>query len=98
MTTQDENGQDHEVLRLTVGEFFGEMTLFSSDSSPTSITALEDLEVMLLPAPVVSEMIDRQPSFAREISQILELRRRAVQEAQAARLSTDTSRPSAVFP
>jgi hypothetical protein len=43
-------------------------------------------------------MIDRQPSFAREISQILELRRRAVQEAQAARLSTDTSRPSAVFP
>ncbi len=98
MTTQDENGQDHEVLRLTVGEFFGEMTLFSSDSSPTSITALEDLEVMLLPAPVVSEMIDRQPSFAREISQILELRRRAVQEAQAARLSPDTSRPSAVFP
>ncbi len=85
MTTQDQQGQEHEVLRLKAGEFFGEMTLFSTDSSPTSITALEDLEVMLLPAAIVNQMIDRQPSFAREISQILELRRRAVQEAQASR-------------
>ncbi|MFZ4666161.1 MAG: mechanosensitive ion channel domain-containing protein [Prochlorotrichaceae cyanobacterium] len=83
MTTQDSHGDDHEVLRLKAGEFFGEMTLFSGDISPTSIVALEDLEVMLLPAPVVNQMIDRQPSFAREISQILELRRRAVQEARS---------------
>lgn len=82
MTTRDDRGIVHEVLRLKAGEFFGEMTLFSSDSSPTSITALEDLEVMLLPAPVVNQMIERQPSFAREISQILELRRRAVQDAK----------------
>ena len=59
------------------------MTLFSGDISPTSIVALEDLEVMLLPAPIVNQMIDRQPSFAREISQILEVRRRAVQEARS---------------
>ena len=83
MTTQDEHGQDQEVLRLKAGEFFGEMTLFSGDISPTSIVAVEDLEVMLLPAPVVNQMIDRQPSFAREISQILELRRRAVQEVRS---------------
>lgn len=89
MTTQDDNGEIHEVLRLKAGEFFGEMTLFSSDSSPTSITALEDLEVMLLPAPIVSQMIDRQPSFAREISQILDLRRRAVQDAKSVRTSSN---------
>lgn len=89
MTTQDDNSEIHEVLRLKAGEFFGEMTLFSSDSSPTSITALEDLEVMLLPAPIVSQMIDRQPSFAREISQILDLRRRAVQDAKTVRTSSN---------
>lgn len=88
MTTQDDHGQEHEVLQLKAGEFFGEMTLFSSDSSPTSITALEDLEVMMLPAPIVNQMIERQPSFAREISQILELRRRAVQEVKVAHQST----------
>ncbi|MBD2460360.1 mechanosensitive ion channel [Oscillatoria sp. FACHB-1407] len=72
-------GQDHEVLPLKAGEFFGEMTLFSGETSPISVTVVEDLEVMMLSAMVVNQMIERQPSFAREISQILETRRRAVQ-------------------
>ncbi|HEY9619608.1 MAG TPA: mechanosensitive ion channel family protein [Crinalium sp.] len=83
MTTRDETGQEHTVLPLNSGEFFGEMTLFSGESSPISITAVNDLEVMMLSATVVNQMIERQPSFAREISQILEIRRRAVQEAIA---------------
>ncbi len=91
MTTQDDSGQIHEVLRLKAGEFFGEMTLFSSDSSPTSITALEDLEVMMLPAGIVNQMIERQPSFAREISHILDLRRRAVQATRPVKTPTDYS-------
>jgi len=33
---------------------------------------------MMLSATAVNQMIDRQPSFAREISQILESRRRIV--------------------
>lgn len=89
MTLQDRSGQDHEVLRLKVGEFFGEMTLFSGEASPTSIVAKEDLEVMLLPAPVVNQMIERQPSFAREISRILELRRRAVEAAETAAIAPE---------
>ncbi len=82
MTTRDKTGQEHEILRLNAGEFFGEMTLFAGETSPISITALQDLEVMQLSATVVNQMIERQPSFAREISQILEIRRRSVQEAQ----------------
>ncbi len=82
MTTQDEIGREHEVLSLKAGEFFGEMTLFSGEVSPISITVVQDLEVMMLSAAIVNQMIDRQPSFAREISQILEIRRRAVQEAK----------------
>ncbi|MDX2216681.1 MAG: mechanosensitive ion channel family protein [Oculatellaceae cyanobacterium bins.114] len=82
MTTTNITGDDHEVLPLKAGEFFGEMTLFAGDVSPISVTVVEDLEVMMLSAPVVNQMIERQPSFAREISQILEIRRRAVQTAQ----------------
>ncbi|MDX2097757.1 MAG: mechanosensitive ion channel family protein [Leptolyngbyaceae cyanobacterium bins.59] len=82
MTTQDRTGQDREVLTLKAGEFFGEMTLFSGEESPVTITAIDDLEVMMISAVSVSQMIDRQPSFAREISQILEIRRRAVQEVK----------------
>jgi small-conductance mechanosensitive channel len=75
----DAQGDDREVLTLKSGEFFGMITLFSGEPSAVSITALEDLEVMRLAAHVVNQMIERQPSFAREISQVLEIRRRAIQ-------------------
>ena len=80
----DETGQKHEVLLLKAGEFFGEMSLLSGEPSPTSIVAVEDLEVMMLPINVVNQMIERQPSFAREISQILETRRRTLQSIRKA--------------
>ncbi|MFM7601548.1 MAG: mechanosensitive ion channel domain-containing protein [Pseudanabaena sp.] len=78
MTVGDRDHVEHELLTIKTGEFFGEMTLFSGDPSPISITAIDDLEVMMLSASAVNQMIDRQPSFAREISQILETRRRLV--------------------
>ena len=79
MTVTDKLGETQEILPLKAGEFFGEMTLFSGELSPISVTAVDDLEVMMISAPIVNQMIERQPSFAREISQILELRRRTVQ-------------------
>lgn len=75
-------GQEQEVLQLKSGEFFGEMDLFSGEPSLVSITAVADLEVMMISATVVNQMIDRQPSFAREISQVLEVRRRAIHEVR----------------
>ncbi|WP_434684709.1 mechanosensitive ion channel domain-containing protein [Pseudanabaena minima] len=84
MTVGDRDHVEHELLTIKTGEFFGEMTLFSGDPSPISITAIDDLEVMMLSASAVNQMIDRQPSFAREISQILETRRRLVNTIQKA--------------
>jgi small-conductance mechanosensitive channel len=78
MTVTDDLDREYEVLSLQTGEFFGEMTLFASEVSPVSIRASQDLEVMTLSAAVVNQAIERQPSFVREISQILELRRAAV--------------------
>ncbi len=80
MSTTDLHNQDREVLPLRSGEFFGEMALFSGDPSSVSITAIQDLEVMKISAHAVNQMIDRQPSFAREIGHILETRRRAIHE------------------
>jgi small-conductance mechanosensitive channel len=78
MTVKDDSGREQEVLRLVVGEFFGAMALFSGEASIVTVTALDDLEVMKLDSTVVNQMIERQPSFAREIGQILEVRRRAI--------------------
>jgi CRP-like cAMP-binding protein len=60
------------------------MSLFSGEPSSVTIAASNDLEVMKISAQVVNRMIDRQPSFAREIGQILEIRRLAIQEASDA--------------
>lgn len=79
LTTTDLWGHEQEVLALKAGDFFGITTLFSGEPSDVSVTAIDDLEVMMISATVVNQMIDRQPSFAREISQVLEIRRRAIQ-------------------
>lgn len=55
------------------------MALFSGEPSTVSVTAIEDLEVMIFSSIIVNQMIERQPSFAREIGQILEVRRKAIQ-------------------
>jgi small-conductance mechanosensitive channel len=78
----DSTGIEHQVLGLSAGEFFGEIVLFSGKPSPISITAVNDLEVMMISAHEVNQMIARQPSFAREIGQILEVRRRAIASHQ----------------
>ncbi len=48
MTLKDAIDHNHEMLIVKIGEFFGEMTLFSGETSPISVTAVEDLEVMMI--------------------------------------------------
>ena len=86
MSARLETGEDVELLLLRNGEFFGEMSRFSGEPSTVTVTANSDLEVMKISADVVNHMINRQPSFAREIGQILEIRRLAIQETTQARL------------
>ncbi|AFY73610.1 small-conductance mechanosensitive channel [Synechococcus sp. PCC 7502] len=82
MTVVDPNGDEHEVLQINPGEFFGEMTLFSGEVSMITVRAKQDLELMMISANEVDKMIERQPSFSREISQVLEIRRRALNNLQ----------------
>jgi small-conductance mechanosensitive channel len=81
MTAQVDSGDDIEYLTLKSGEFFGEMSLFSGEVSPVNIIATQDLELMRLSASMVNQMIDRQPTFAREIGQILEIRRLVIRDS-----------------
>jgi small-conductance mechanosensitive channel len=80
MSSRNLDGHEREILSLRNGEFFGEMSLFSGEPSMVTVVASNDLEVMKISAATVHQMIDRQPSFAREIGQILEIRRAAIQE------------------
>lgn len=83
ITVTDDAGKEHTVVTLNRGEFFGEMALCSGEPSAVSVTAIDDLEVMVIYSNVVNDMIERQPSLAREIGQIIEARRKAIQLVQA---------------
>ncbi|WP_442948655.1 cyclic nucleotide-binding domain-containing protein [Nostoc sp.] len=58
---------DLEVITIFGGEFFGEMALFTGEPSPVSITAVDDLQVLVIYSDAVNLMIERQPSLGREI-------------------------------
>lgn len=90
ITVTNDSGKEHEVVKLNRGEFFGEIALFSGEPSPVSVTAIDDLEVMVIYSNVVNKMIERQPSLAREIGQIIEARRKAIQVIKGVR---EISRP-----
>jgi small-conductance mechanosensitive channel len=80
MTAIDKQGREQEVLSLKTGEFFGETSLFSHEPSAVSVTSITDLEVMKISSAIVNQLLDRQPTFARELSQILEYRRKALRD------------------
>ena len=82
MTVLNDAGKELEVSELSKGEFFGEMALFSREPTPVSVTAIEDMEVMVIDSDTVNAMIERQPILSREIAQVIEMRRHAINIAQ----------------
>ncbi|MCL1472955.1 mechanosensitive ion channel family protein [Argonema antarcticum] len=89
ITITNDFDKEQEVMALSLGEFFGEMTLFSGEPSPVSIAAIDDLQVIVIFSDAVNKMIERQPSFARQVGQIIEARRSAISAAQQEDVSSN---------
>jgi small-conductance mechanosensitive channel len=83
----NELGQEVEVMILSTGEIFGSMALYRGELSPISVTAVDDLEVIVLYPDAVSLMVERQPSLAHKISQVIERQIKAVSAAKKERKS-----------
>ena len=79
---KNNQGQDEEIARLSRGEFFGEMSLIAERFSSISVTAIEDLEVLILKIETVQAVIDSIPRLSREIGEIIETRRKAIRLVQ----------------
>ena len=75
-------GKETEITRISRGEFFGEMSLVSSNSGSTSVIAIEDLEVLVLKTETVQDILDNVPRLSREIGEVIETRRRAIRMAK----------------
>lgn len=78
LTVTDNKGVQQEVMKLSRGEFFGEIALFTGEKSRVSIKVLKDLEVMVIYSDTLRRIIDNLPGLAREIAQIIEARSKAI--------------------
>ena len=79
LSARNGGGAEVEIARLERGEFFGEKSLLSSAPSDATVTALEDLEVLVLGRESVDALIEQSPDLSRQIGGVMEARRKAVQ-------------------
>jgi small-conductance mechanosensitive channel/CRP-like cAMP-binding protein len=87
VTIKTEQEAEREVARLSRGEFFGEMALLTGDPRTASVTAVDDLAVLVIHKDALQAMLARRPALAHEMAEIVEARRqglRAVKELQDA--------------
>ncbi len=71
-------GEQEELMQLGRGEFFGAMSLLSSQPSPVTAIALEDLTVLTLTSDMMNQLVEHRPSLALDIGQVIEMRQRAI--------------------
>jgi small-conductance mechanosensitive channel/CRP-like cAMP-binding protein len=88
----DENGAEREVARLGRGEFFGEMSVLTGEPRTASVTAIDDLSVLVVHRQVFQQMLARRPSLAQEMAEIVEARRQGLRAIQDMKLAPPEQR------
>ncbi|MFO0890791.1 MAG: mechanosensitive ion channel family protein [Isosphaeraceae bacterium] len=77
LSVRDRSGVDQEICRLGAGEYFGEQSMLRSHTSDVTVAAIEDLHVLILDVGLLEELVDKMPRLAREIGNLMDLRRKA---------------------
>ncbi len=86
VTLADDQGGEREVARLSRGEFFGEMALLTGEPRTANVTAVDDLEAIVIYKEALQGVLARRPGLAQEMAEIVEARRqglRAIAEIKA---------------
>ena len=87
VTVAGDNGDEREVARLARGEFFGEMALLTGEPRSASVTANDDLAVLVIRKGALQSVLSARPGLVQEMAEIVEARRaglRAARELQTA--------------
>jgi small-conductance mechanosensitive channel/CRP-like cAMP-binding protein len=87
VTITDSPGSEREVARLSRGEFFGEMALLTGEARSASVSAVDDISVIVVHKSALESMLHKRPALAQEMAEIVEARRqglRAVRDLQQA--------------
>ena len=79
VTLSPENSpREIEVVELVEGDFFGESALSGKNTSPVTVIAQSDLELLVLPIEDVQQALEQSTRLRQEIGAIMESRRKAI--------------------
>lgn len=85
LTVMGQESQEEPVADLRQGDFFGEKSLLSCQISDSTVTAVTDLEVLILDGTLLHQVLEGTPRLAKEIGRIMELRRKSIHQIQGFR-------------
>jgi CRP-like cAMP-binding protein len=75
----DKTGSQQTIATVSEGEFFGEKSsLLSQQNSDVTVSAIEDLTLLLIDKATIQLILEKSPRFANELGEIMELRRRSI--------------------
>ncbi len=82
--TIDSGGGPHEIARLTVGDFFGEMSLMTGEVRRATVVALGDVQAVRVDKDSFRDILAGNVELVEEISRVLALRESALEQQAAA--------------
>lgn len=85
VSVRDGSGQEQTIARLQRGDYCGEKSLLSCQTSEVTVTAASDLEALVLDSQQLHTLLEQNPRLAREIGTVMESRRKAIQHVRGSR-------------
>ncbi len=79
-TAQNPQGRKFAIATMTRGDFFGYSALLANEPSPMTVSADEDLEVLILETDAVQKMLNESPRFAQQLSVAIASRQAKLKE------------------
>jgi small-conductance mechanosensitive channel/CRP-like cAMP-binding protein len=98
VVAKDLHGHSITVAELSRGDFFGYSALLANEPSGVTVTAAEDLEVLILETESMQTLLNKTPRFAQQISAVIAARQNKIKEfktaSRARGVSLLTSQPA----
>lgn len=76
--SQENSARDLTIAQLAPGDFFGESALSGKGMSPVTVTALSDLELLVIPIKNLQIALEQSTTLRQEMGAVMESRRKAI--------------------
>lgn len=79
-----DEGRRQTLADLGRGDFFGYSALLANEPNPAAVTAVEDLEVLVIETDAVQKMLNKNPRFAQQLGAVAASRQGAIRKLNPA--------------